>query len=371
MNISKRRVLILGFIAIAAIVALTFLAAPNSNNEISSGSTFGRNPDGYGAWYEYMSERGTPVERWQKPFRRLIKNQENGDITYIQIRSKEQFQQSKLLSYQLSELERNWLKQGNTLVIVGEMQPSTAAPFSSILRSEDLKKIKIETTRRKKANNQTNTLLKDDFGQVVWSENIGEGKLIYISTPYLATNAYQEFPDNYEFLAQLVSKNHKIFVDEYIHGYKDKETIAREAQTNLWNYLAQTPLLLLFIQLLIIILIAIAVAFRRFGQPVSLKTSVVDNSMAYIQALAGVLEKAECTDFVVETIGKDEQRKLQKSLGLGQTLVEKETLITAWTKQTGKPATELSQLLQVSQRQNRFSESELITWLEKWQKINS
>ena len=372
MNISNRRLLIISAIAIVAIITLTFFSAPNSNNKISSGSTFGRNPDGYRAWYGYMLERGTPMRRWQKPFRRFIASHKDSGVTYIQIRSTKQFQDSELLRHSLSKSEKNWLKRGNILIIVGEFQPATAAPFSNILKADNLDRIKIETTRRKqsKSNNITLAILKDNFGAIVWKKQIGKGKIIYTATPYLAANAYQDYGDNYELLAQLASTNKKIFVDEYIHGYKDKETIAREAQTSLWSYLAQTPLFLLFIQLLIIILVATIAEFRRFGQPINSKTSVVDNSMAYIQALAGVLEKTGCTDFIVETIGKDEQRKMQKFLGLGQTLVEGETLVQAWKQQTGKSATELRQLLQLSQNPKRLSKNELIDWLERWQRIS-
>ena len=369
MMMRQNRFWIFALIAIAAVIILTIFAAPDGN-KVNSGSTYGRNPDGYGAWYEYMSERGTPVIRWQKPLSKFIANHNSG-VTYIQIRGKEQFQLSSLLTHQLKDSAKDWLNNGNTLVIVGEFQPVTAAPFSSLLSQDNFPKIKIQTTRRKKPNSKIQIILEDSFGAVVWQETVGDGKIIYLSTPYLAANAYQEFPDNYKFLAELVSKTPTIFVDEYLHGYKDRETIAQEEAEDLFNYLAQTPLFLLLIQLIIMALVAIASEFRRFGKPINLTIPIVDNSMAYIKALAGILAKAESTDFVVQTIGRDEQLKLQRSLGLGKTLVDRQTLTAAWQKHTGKPATELNQLLQVFYSQKRLSQSELSQWNEKWQTINS
>lgn len=369
MMMRQNRFWIFALIAIAAVIILTIFAAPDGN-KVNSGSTYGRNPDGYGAWYEYMSERGTPVIRWQKPLSKFIANHNSG-VTYIQIRGKEQFQLSSLLTHQLKDSAKDWLNNGNILVIVGEFQPVTAAPFSSLLSQDNFPKIKIQTTRRKKPNSKIQIILEDSFGAVVWQETVGDGKIIYLSTPYLAANAYQEFPDNYKFLAELVSKTPTIFVDEYLHGYKDRETIAQEEAEDLFNYLAQTPLFLLLIQLIIMALVALASEFRRFGKPINLTIPIVDNSMAYIKALAGILAKAESTDFVVQTIGRDEQLKLQKSLGLGKTLVDRQTLTAAWQKHTGKPATELNQLLQVFYSQKRLSQSELSQWNEKWQTINS
>ena len=369
MMMRQSRFWIFALIAIAAVIILTIFAAPNGN-KVNSGSTYGRNPDGYGAWYEYMSERGTPVIRWQKPFSKFITNHSSG-VTYIQIRGKDQFKLSSILTHQLKDSATDWLEKGNTLVIVGEFQPVTAAPFSSLMSQDSFNQIKIQTTRRKKPNSKIQIILEDSFGAVVWQETIGDGKVIYFSTPNLAANAYQEFFDNYEFLAELVSKNPKIFIDEYFHGYKDKETIAQEEAENLFNYLAQTPLFLLLIQLIIMALMEIASEFRRLGKPINLTIPIVDNSMAYIKALAGILAKAQATVFVVQTIGKDEQLKLQKSLGLGTTLVDRQTLTTAWQKHTGKPATELNQLLQIFHSQKRLSQSELNQWNEKWQTINS
>jgi hypothetical protein len=51
------------------------------------------------------------------------------------------------------------------------------------------------------------------------------------------------------------------------------------------------------IQGTIILLVAIFAGWNRFGQPVTLSAPQVDNSEAYIQALAGVLQKANSTDF--------------------------------------------------------------------------
>ena len=367
MNISQRKLWLLIIIAIAVIITITLVAAPN-NNKLNSGSTYGRYADGYGAWYEYMSSRGTPLQRWQKPFSQLIDRQDSEPVTYIQIYSKVHFQQSKLIPPQLTASEKDWLEKGNILAIIGIYQPVTAADFNSLLSQGD-RQIKIATTRRNPSSVQT--ILGDRFGAVVWEKKVGKGKVIYATTPHLAANAYQDSTDNYEFLAELVSENKQIWVDEYIHGYKDNEIIAQEQKQDLLTYLVQTPLFPLFIQLIIIIVVAVIVAFRRFGQPVTVNNAMVDNSMAYIEALSGVLAKANCTDFVVTTIVRDEQLKLQKKLGLGQNLVNEETLIAAWTQQTGNSATKLRELLQISKHKRRLSDRELANWVQKWQEILS
>lgn len=369
-NFRQRKWFLIG-IAIAIVIVLTLVAAPNSGGRRnSSGSTYGKDADGYGAWYEYMSQREIPIQRWRKPFSQLVKDDRSG-TTYVQILSKADFIASAI---DLSPTKSNWVARGNTLVIIGKYQPATAAPFESSIpyRQQTLSnnQIKIATTRRYQSQqkNRTKNILEDSYGAVVWQERIGKGEVIYCTTPYLAANAYQNYPDNYQFLAELVDRRQTILVDEYIHGYKDRETIAQEQQTDILSYLAKTPWYLLFIQTVLIAIIAAITAFRRFGLPQEPKTTIADNSTAYINALAGVLEKAKSTDFVVEAIAKDEQLKLQKSLGLGKSLVDRESLI-ATCQQQGIDL-DLNQILEPGKGNEKISDAQLITWLQKWQKIN-
>jgi hypothetical protein len=358
-------------IAIAVLIALTLVAAPNSGGRKNdSGSTYGRSPDGYGAWYEYMTKQEIPIERWRKPFAQFIKDDVQ-DATYLKILSKSDY---LLVLTDISPAESRWVSQGNTLVIIGKHQPATAAPFNSSIpyHREALSnnQIAIATTRRFKMGNKDQNILQDRYGAVVWQESIGKGKVIYCTTPYLAANAYQDNPDNYQFLAELVSDHQTIWVDEYIHGYKDKESIAEEQQADILSYLVKTPWFLLLIQTVLMGIIAAVTTFRRFGLPIRPKTAIADNSTAYIDALAGVLEKANSTDFVLEAIAKDEQRKLQQSLGLGKSLVDEQTLLAAYKHQRGETEVSLSQLLQVSKAHKKISDAQLITWIQKWQKLN-
>lgn len=371
-NFRQRKWLLIA-IAIAIIVILSLIAAPNSSGRKNdSGSTYGRNADGYGAWYEYMSQREIPIKRWRKPASQLFKDNVQ-DVTLIRILSKADF----LAGFgEISESQKDWVNLGNTLVIVGNYQPATAAPFKSLIsyRPQALSelKIEIETTRRyrKRRKHNTKRILEDQYGAVVWQETIGKGKVIYCTTPYLAANAYQDNLDNYKFLAELVSDHQTIWVDEYIHGYKDKETLVKEQQENILSYLTKTPLFLLFIQIVLMTIIATITGFRRFGQPIIPQRAIADNSTAYIDALAGVLEKAHSTNFVVQAIAKDEQRKLQQALGLGQSLVDEATLIAAWRQQRSESVTDLSQLLEIAKAKAKINDGQLITWLQKWQKIN-
>jgi len=74
MTLSKRQIWILA-IALAALVIISLFAAPGGKQQ-QSGSTYGRSPDGYGAWYAFMESRGIPIQRWQKPLKLLFQPSE-------------------------------------------------------------------------------------------------------------------------------------------------------------------------------------------------------------------------------------------------------------------------------------------------------
>jgi hypothetical protein len=359
---SKRRLWLFGLITVGAIILITLLAAP-ANNKLNSGSTYNRAPDGYGAWYAFMSQRGTPIQRWRKPFEDLAANKKaKTPVTLLRVNS-------SFKSDKFSLKEENWVKMGNNLVLLGVREPVTNARFSTKHNTE-FGVVKIDTQRRRKSVREER--LGDHFGAVVWESKVGKGKFIYCTTPDLAANAYQDYPGNYELLAQLVAQNKQpIWVDEYSHGYQDSEAAKQEQNQDIFSYLAKTPMFPALIQVCILLLVAIWAGNRRFGKPLTLAIPVVDNSQAYIRALASVLQKAESSEFILEVVGKEEQLQLQKDLFLGETLLEPQVVVDAWVQKTGNPATELSQLLQAQSQKRRMSETQLLKWLKKWEQIRS
>jgi hypothetical protein len=355
----SNRLVWIGGLVLGIFVLLTFISAPTTSKN-NSGSTYSRYPEGYGAWYAYMESRGISIQRWQKPFSDL--DIEKRPVTFVQISG---YQRQPFLYSD----EQEWVEKGNRLVIVGVREPVTAAKFTTMQESS-AGEVKIDTRRRHPFNRGEKVSLGDRFGAIVWEENYGKGTAIFVIPSYLGANAYQDNPANFQYLANLVSqKGNLLFVDEYIHGYKEPSVRKQEGKGDIWSYLAQTPLMPAFLQGGILLLVLIWGQNRRFGKPVTLETPVIDNSEAYIQALAGVLQKAESRDFVVEMVGKEEQLQLQKALGLGQQLLDHPSLVNAWVQQTGVAATELDEVLKLRSQKRRLSEKELISWLEKWKTI--
>ena len=71
MKPSNRRLILVFAIAIIVIILLTLIFAP-SNDRLTSGSTYSRNPNGYGAWYEFMTQKNVAIQRWEKPLSEFI-----------------------------------------------------------------------------------------------------------------------------------------------------------------------------------------------------------------------------------------------------------------------------------------------------------
>jgi len=354
----NQRVAWLGAIVLAVIILLTTIAAPNT--KLTSGSTYNRAPDGYGAWYAFMQDQNISIQRWQKPFSDLPTTK--NPITLLQVNS-------ALQEIEIYSEQEEWVTKGNNLVILGVKKPVTAAAFSSQQQSS-FGNIKIDTRRRYNISKDEQVILGDEFAAIIWQKKFGKGKVILATTPYLAANAYQDNDSNFKLLADLVTKNsQKVFVDEYIHGYKDKDIQKEAGEDSILNYFMKTPLLPAFIQLIVLLLALIWAENRRFGKPATLETPIINNSQAYIQALAGVLQKAESTDFVLEMLGKEEQIQLQKALGLSQIPLDNQGLLKIWEEQTGNNTEKLNAVLKLPLQKRRISERELISWLGKWRNL--
>ncbi|NJN30161.1 MAG: DUF4350 domain-containing protein [Synechococcales cyanobacterium RM1_1_8] len=141
------RVLLIGAIAL---LFLTLTLAPQRGNQLLRGSTYGRAPDGYGAWYQYMEDQGTPIQRWQKPLNTFLARQaEPGPgadrpITLLQVGSSEIWADDEARE---REALQAWLAQGNRLVVLQRRGEVTAAPFRTDLATP-LGEVRIETRRR-------------------------------------------------------------------------------------------------------------------------------------------------------------------------------------------------------------------------------
>ncbi|NJL00254.1 MAG: DUF4350 domain-containing protein [Spirulinaceae cyanobacterium SM2_1_0] len=372
--------LILLAIALTAITLLTLLLAPSGNRQ-QYGSTYSRAPTGYGAWYAQAQTQAIPLARWRQPFNELPESEDEPPQTFLRVYSNwEDVFEGELewdgedFDNEFTNISREaaWVEAGNNLVLIGVRGLVTGADFRQALTSP-LGQVQIETRRRQPQ--AKDILLGDRFGAIVWQQTRGAGRIIYAATPYLAANAYQDSPANYKFLTQLVSQQadgtpvSRIWIDEYLHGYRERETLAAEGRASFWGYMAQTPIAPAFLQALVILAIALWALNRRFGQPAVVPEPAVNNSQAYIEALASVLQKAESSDFVLATLGKAEQEQLQRALGLGRGLVEPEVVLAAWQQQTGRSPESLQHLLANPEPARRPNETELLAWLRRWRTL--
>jgi Domain of unknown function (DUF4350) len=373
---------------VIGLILLFCLWAPSQSWQ-NSGSTYNRAPDGYGAWYAYMQQQGATIDRMREPLDQF-RDRTATPTTLLQIRP-------QLTSTSLDEAAERWVQAGNRLIVLGVRQPVTEAEFSSLVHSPS-GLVKIETRRRaqpqsapKAATPLKPALLKDDNGPIVWPSP-DHDRLIWSVTPYIAANAYQNQAGNFAFLADLVSQAQQpIVVDEYIHGYRPPRPPASRTarrwsggwgrqsgdrssrdRPDILGYLLGTPLLVVIVQALVLMGLVVWSQNQRFGALRSVLPVPLDNSMAYIQALAGALRKANSGQFVVETVTQAELKQLQRQLGLGHQPIALADLKQAWLTQN-HPATPAQiaawQQLEIAQTRKFWRDQDLTAWLQALDQI--
>ena len=370
---------------VLVVLGLMISIAPATNTQ-QRGSTYGRSPADYGAWYAEMAAQGADIHRWRQPIAALLEQVAASDRTNAEAVASQPSPHTLIQIYPelqplwaTSELI-DWLEAGHHLVILGLRTPATAAPFRATVTTVDpsLTNIQVETRRRANrllAIHHETPIAQDQYGAIAWEEVIDErpGHLTLINTPTLAANAYQAYPDNFAFLSAIAQQaGGTIWVDEYLHGYQDSTTTPADqsdAAPRSWlAYLAATPLRLVLIQVGLVTLVAIAALNWRFGRAMAWTAPRRNNSAEYIQALAQVLRKADSLTFVRDTIGREERRQLQHALGLGHTPVDDATLKQTWAQHTGRSDTDLRPYFLPPDRR-RLNEAILLEWLTTLQTL--
>ena len=357
----------LALVALVLLCGLLVLLAPATGLK-TSGSTYSRAPEGYMGWFDYMQAQGTPAQRWRRPMAELLEQPPTAEPqTLLRIYP------GLVNHYQINydAWIQDWLSAGNTLIDLGLDSEITAAPFTT-QQSSPFGAVTIKTRRRHNLPiNSDRNLLGDSYGAIVWQRASDQpGKSLVVNTPHLAANAYLGAPGNYAFLADLATQGGgTIWVDEYLHGFKEADVIVAETVNNWGAYLAQTPVKVAAIQIAILLGIFLLSQNRRLGNLATVKAAEVDNSQAYIEALAAVLRKAESTSFLVDMIAKAERSSLQKALGFNEATTNEAALKAAWTQQTGQSDQILTPLTQPPKTTSPPSEATLKAWLAQLERI--
>jgi hypothetical protein len=351
--------------ALIALLCLTLIVTAAIPPNYPKGSTYENSLSGYTQWYQFMESQGHPVKRWRRPYSQL----KGTGQTLVQV-----VEDDQIRSFGRSSPEiLNWVEQGNTLVELSWDGAVTGAPFSSdLLNSRGA--VRIETTRRYKNARKAfdEVLLKDDFGGVIGLKIWKKGELISINYPLIGAGAYASQGANFQTLADLATRRKgDIWVDEWIHGYRDVEpdpVVAEEETQDLWGYLAQRPIAVMAGQGVLMLLLLIWGQNQRFGAVLRIAPPPRNSNEQYIQALADTLNMHGHTEYVLALLGQSLRDRLKSRLGLvGAVLAgDGDSAIAAeWAVVTGRPASELLELLERSSVTKRLRDSELLAWVQQ------
>lgn len=343
------------------VVSLMMLAVAPSGR---AGSSFDTSPWGTQRFYAYLEEQGFRVERWQRDYGNL---KGKGHVL-IQISGRPLGWPPPLV---------DWLAQGNTLVRFYRHGEPTAAPFEQRLLTPQ-GNVLIETRYRVPFEAGDRPLLSDDHGLVVYvrqtnSLNHDEQPVLGVY-PWLVANVYggDSHLANFAVVAQVlqdrVAPGATIYFDEWLHGYRQRtpKDVARgTAPQTLFDYFSRTPWFAIGLQLALLLLFLLWQQSQCLGPPLLEKERVPSNSAAYIEALAGVLQRAQQRQFVLQQLQDRLRYDLANQLGLAadpHRRPQDRDLVQAWHSATGRSPELLQELLSVT---NSTDDSQLRQWLEQ------
>ncbi|HEX8398873.1 MAG TPA: DUF4350 domain-containing protein [Pyrinomonadaceae bacterium] len=163
------------------------------------------------------------------------------------------------------------------------------------------------------------TLLASGDKTILVDYPYGAGRIVYLSDPYIVSNAGIALVDNLQLALNLAGSDGVIAFDEYHQGYG-------ASGHPLYNYYENTPIPAMFAQFALLIALLIYTKGRRFARPIPLAVPDRRSKLEYVAAMAELQRRARTYDLAIENIYARMRRELARFAGVDNTTVKCEEL---------------------------------------------
>ena len=166
------------------------------------------------------------------------------------------------------------------------------------------------------------------------------GEIVYLSDPFIVANNGINLADNAQLAINIVGSNAgTIAFDEYHQGFG--------ANTNRFlEYFAGTPVVAIFLQILLLIGLLFFSQSRRFARAVPEYEPNRLSKLEYVAAMAELQQRSRAFDLAVENIYADFRRRAARLLGFDNRTTAISEMARLIAERTKYEAAEIAELLQ-------------------------
>ncbi len=194
--------------------------------------------------------------------------------------------------------------------------------------------------------------LGDSDGAVLADFKYGDGRVIFLSDPFVIANNGIARGSNLRLALNLIDSlgagrdatRRRIYFDEYHHGY-------RSQNNPLVNYFRGTPMVWLLLQGLILSLLIVYTFGKRFARPLPMPQVDRHSPLEFVGSMANLQQVAKARDLAIENIFPRFKAQLCRRIGLSSRAHPEE--IIAGVRRRHLPVSEM-------EIRQALSESELI-----------
>ncbi len=285
-------------------------------------SIFNKRPSGLSGLYEIALLTGLQCQSWTLPYRELP--DVKGMLVIIgPSESLAEFETEQIL---------NWVSAGNDLVYLDHLSFKMTRRLSDKLGVKTKDGIELSDSKlpvvesaqpefahvpslRVSADSRViggQSMLDDKSGTLVTQIKHGKGRVYLGTVPAICANRHLTDKNdwsNFQFLVNVFRTAHgAVMFDERCHGITQA--------TNVFVYLARRTPGLVFLQLLIILAVAVANSAQRFGRTTDLDQKRKISNLEYINGLASAYRRAKANGTVLNILSQSFRTKFCKSAGV-------------------------------------------------------
>lgn len=167
----------------------------------------------------------------------------------------------------------------------------------------------------------------------------GAGKIVFLTDPYIITNAGLGLVDNAHFAINIVDSGEgTIAFDEYHQGYGSNHN-------RLLSYFEGTPVFALFLQLTVLTGLIFYSQSRRFARSLPEDEPNRLSKLEYVTAMAELQQRTKAYDLAIENIYKDFRRRASRSLGVDNYTITRKDLASMIAQRLKVNAGEIEDLM--------------------------